>query len=101
VLENDDRSQQYTQINGFNNVVIMNDCNDFFIFCTHSNAIREATAKKAKLHYFTFIFFFNEISLLEIYQKFSPFILPVKWHNFNKRELAQCLQNWLNAYRTG
>lgn len=65
---------------------------NFFVFCTHSNTIREATAEKSKLHYFTFIFFYNEISRFEIYQKFSPFILPVRGHNFNKRELTQCLQ---------
>ena len=64
----------------------------FFIFCSHSNSIREATAKKAKLHYFMFIFFFNEISRLEIYQKFSQFILPVRGHNLNKSEMAQFLQ---------
>jgi hypothetical protein len=62
-----------------------------FIFCLHSNAIPEATAKKEKLYYFTFILFFNEIPRLEIYQKFSPFILPVKGHNLNKRELPLCL----------
>jgi hypothetical protein len=29
---------------------------NFFLFCPHSNAIRKATAKKTKLHYFMFIF---------------------------------------------